>query len=316
MDRRVKLYYNPSSSASQKVLVALQEKEVKFEGVIIDIQKKVQQLEAWYMRINPAGAVPVLQDGEKIIRESEDIVDYIDREFPGESKLVPDMSTEMGKEVSRWRKVLNEEVQVFAITYGTMCFPELSASGLKLAKSVYRSKDDIIANMQIRAKRCEQLADEHPDLREAYTAKMSAVQKNVSTIADKDNVVKALDALESTLDKVQEKLKKVDADPSKELWFCGQQFTAADITLCILLGRLDLLGLGERYHSNEKRPKLHAYWQQAKKRPSIHRVSINVLREIMKMKLREGAKTVLPVLGGLVTVGLAAGLAFLFASKR
>nr|KAG5695542.1 hypothetical protein BaRGS_033964 [Batillaria attramentaria] len=284
-----------------RVLVALQEKEVKFEGVIIDIQKKVQQLEAWYMRINPAGAVPVLQDGEKIIRESEDIVDYIDREFPGESKLVPDMSTEMGKEVSRWRKVLNEEVQVFAITYGTMCFPELSASGLKLAKSVYRSKDDIIANMQIRAKRCEQLADEHPDLREAYTAKMSAIQKNVSTIADKDNVVKALDALESTLDKVEEKLKKVDA---------------ADITLCILLGRLDLLGLGERYHSNEKRPKLHAYWQQAKKRPSIHRVSINVLREIMKMKLREGAKTVLPVLGGLVTVGLAAGLAFLFASKR
>ena len=106
------------------------------------------------------------------------------------------------------------------------------------------------------------------------------------------------------------------SDPSKELWFCGQQFTAADINLCILLGRLDLLGLSERYHNAETRPRLHAYWAQAKKRPTVRRVTVNMGLEMAKMKLKKSVKTVLPVVGGLVTLGLAAGLAYAFAQKR
>ena len=41
-----------------------------------------EQIQAWYMRMTSTGVVPILQDGEKIIKESENIVDYIDREFP------------------------------------------------------------------------------------------------------------------------------------------------------------------------------------------------------------------------------------------
>lgn len=105
-------------------------------------------------------------------------------------------------------------------------------------------------------------------------------------------------------------------DPSKELWFCGQQFTAADITLCVLMGRLDLLGLSERYHSKNKRLRLHQYWLQAKKRPTINRVVVNVRKEMMKQRLKKNAMTALPLIGGLVALGLAAGLAFVFAQKR
>ena len=66
---------------SAQVLITLQEKEVEYEPVIVSIHTG-EQNEAWYMRITSAGVVPVLQDGEKIIKESENIVDYIDREFP------------------------------------------------------------------------------------------------------------------------------------------------------------------------------------------------------------------------------------------
>ena len=56
-----------------------------------------------------------------------------------DSKLVPDLSTEIGKEVSRWRKTL-DEVPVFLITYGVFSYPELSASGLKTPKRLQKSK--------------------------------------------------------------------------------------------------------------------------------------------------------------------------------
>ncbi|XP_025115658.1 ganglioside-induced differentiation-associated protein 1-like [Pomacea canaliculata] len=314
MDRRLKLYYHPTSYFSQKVLIALQEKNVKYDSHTIEVHKG-QQLEPWYMRINSAGQVPTLQDGEKIVKESEDIVDYIDREFPNDSKLIPDLSTEVGKEVVKWRKLLHA-VPVVMITYGLYCNPELSTSGLKIPKCLFRSKEDILVSFQLFEKKMEQLSDLHPDLREAYLAKICAIHDLKVRIDDKEGVVRVLMELESTLDQVEEQLNKVDADPSKELWFCGQQFTAADITLCVLMGRLDLLGLSERYHSKNKRLRLHQYWLQAKKRPTINRVVVNVRKEMMKQRLKKNAMTALPLIGGLVALGLAAGLAFVFAQKR
>jgi glutathione S-transferase len=64
-----------------KVLIALQEKKIKYESELIDIHAGDQDA-PWYMLLNPAGTVPVLQDGGTIITESEDIVQYVDKEFP------------------------------------------------------------------------------------------------------------------------------------------------------------------------------------------------------------------------------------------
>ena len=77
----VYMWMNRMSLLSVQVVIALQEKEVKYEPVIIDIHNG-EQNQAWFLRLNSSGVVPTLQDGEKIITESEDIVDYIDREFP------------------------------------------------------------------------------------------------------------------------------------------------------------------------------------------------------------------------------------------
>ena len=70
---------------------------------------------------------------------------------------------------------------------------------------------EILASFQIRGKKMEQLADEHPDLREAYMSKVANYQKYGSTLANKENVTKALDDLEGLMDKVEEQLKKVEA---------------------------------------------------------------------------------------------------------
>lgn len=62
-------------------------------------------------------------------------------EWPAtDSKLIPDLSTEVGKEVVKWRKLLHA-VPVVMITYGLYCNPELSTSGLKIPKCLFRSKE-------------------------------------------------------------------------------------------------------------------------------------------------------------------------------
>ena len=48
-----------------------------------------------------------------------------------DSKLVPDLSTEIGKEVSKWRKIL-DSVPVESVTFGILYYPDLTASGYKI----------------------------------------------------------------------------------------------------------------------------------------------------------------------------------------
>src|SRR3954453_20839183 len=59
----LKFYYHPLSSFCQKALIAFYEREVPFEGVIVDLSDPEQRaaLEALW----PIGKFPVLRDEEK-----------------------------------------------------------------------------------------------------------------------------------------------------------------------------------------------------------------------------------------------------------
>ena len=84
----LRLYYHPFSSFCQKVLVALYEREVPFERVIIDLGDAEQRatLEALW----PVTKFPVLRDEARgvTVPESSLIVAYLDREHPG-APLIP-----------------------------------------------------------------------------------------------------------------------------------------------------------------------------------------------------------------------------------
>ena len=64
------------------MLIALKEKKASYNKRLVNLFE-LEHTEAWFMRINPLGEVPVLQDGDKYIRDSEDIIDYIDQEVSG-----------------------------------------------------------------------------------------------------------------------------------------------------------------------------------------------------------------------------------------
>lgn len=60
--------------------MALHEKRLNFESNIVNIMKGAQY-EPWFLKINPKGEVPVLQDDAKIIPDSNRIIDYLEDNF-------------------------------------------------------------------------------------------------------------------------------------------------------------------------------------------------------------------------------------------
>jgi glutathione S-transferase len=93
----MKLYFNPVSSYSQKVLVALYELEIPFEPIVV--QLKNTQARENFLKVSPFGKVPVLvtNKGDTLL-ESSIIIDYLDehafrklgKQAPSGKRLIPD----------------------------------------------------------------------------------------------------------------------------------------------------------------------------------------------------------------------------------
>jgi glutathione S-transferase len=93
----MKLYYAPASSYSQRVLIALYEKNADFiplEVNLFDPKEREQ-----YMQINPFGKVPTLvTDKNQVLFEACIIIEYLDKNFANKPVLIPveaDLSLEV-----------------------------------------------------------------------------------------------------------------------------------------------------------------------------------------------------------------------------
>jgi glutathione S-transferase len=83
------LHYHPFSSFCQKVLVALYERDVPFEGVVVDPSDPGQK--AAFERLWPVGKFPVLRDEARGVTmpESSLIVEYLDLVHSGPPPMLP-----------------------------------------------------------------------------------------------------------------------------------------------------------------------------------------------------------------------------------
>lgn len=96
------------------------------------------------------------------------------------------------------------------------------------------------------------------------------------------------------------------SDISDELWLFGPMFTAADISLAILLRRLKLLGLDTNFFPAQTSPCIHQYYYQVQKRPAFQKID----KEISNLKLTlvwENLKTASPYIAGVVGLAAAVG---------
>jgi glutathione S-transferase len=84
------LYDYPDCLFAQKVRVALAEKELEYETVIVDL-KSGRQRTPEFLKLNPYGRVPVLIDDEVVVYDSTIINEYLEDEYPHE-RLMPEDS--------------------------------------------------------------------------------------------------------------------------------------------------------------------------------------------------------------------------------
>jgi glutathione S-transferase len=84
----MKLYYNPVSTFSQKVIMGFHEKGQTFDGQVVDLFSP--EGAAAYRKVYPLGKVPVLvlSDGW-MIPESAIILEYLDTHVEGGTRLLP-----------------------------------------------------------------------------------------------------------------------------------------------------------------------------------------------------------------------------------
>jgi len=84
------LYAHPLSSYCQKVLIALYEHGVPFEWKLLS--EETPENGAAFAKLWPLQLMPVLTDGDRVLRESSIIIEYLDLNYAGGPRLIPEDS--------------------------------------------------------------------------------------------------------------------------------------------------------------------------------------------------------------------------------
>ncbi|KAF7691757.1 ganglioside-induced differentiation-associated protein 1 isoform X2 [Silurus meridionalis] len=317
------LYHWTQSFSSQKVRLAIAEKGLRCKEFDVSLPLS-EHNEPWFMRLNPAGEVPVLVHDGHVVCDPAQIMDYLEETFDNENtpKLIPETGSTYYHRVQHYRELL-DSLPMDAYTHGCILHPELTVD----------SHIPAYANTRIRAQigntesELKKLAEENPELKDAYISK----QRRLKTkLFDHDNVKylkKILDELEKVMDQVETELQRraeeTPEEGTQQSWLCGEFFSIADVSLAVTLHRLKFLGLSRRYWGNGTRINLESYYERVLERPTFRRVLGNVnnilISAVLPAAFRVARKRVPSFIGTTMLIGLLGGatyFAFLYFKKR
>lgn len=103
----LQFYYHPLSPLARRVWIALLEKKLDFEAIMVNLDRG-EQLKSEFLQLNPFHHVPVLIDSDLRIIESLAILDYLEHKYPAIS-LLPSNSERLAK-VKMAQMVTNSEL--------------------------------------------------------------------------------------------------------------------------------------------------------------------------------------------------------------
>nr|AHA46523.1 phi class glutathione S-transferase [Larix kaempferi] len=76
----IKVHGHPFSTATALVLCCLEEKQLQYELVLVDLSSGAQK-KPQYLALNPFGVVPTIQDGDLTLFESRAIIKYLAKKY-------------------------------------------------------------------------------------------------------------------------------------------------------------------------------------------------------------------------------------------
>jgi glutathione S-transferase len=109
----MKLYLTDNSGNSYKVRILLSLLGVGYEKVMLDTRKQ-QHKEPAFLKLNPRGEVPVLEDDGIVLWDSAAILAYLARRYGGDTWL-PAAPAQMGQ-VMQWVALAGNEIP-FGLQY-------------------------------------------------------------------------------------------------------------------------------------------------------------------------------------------------------
>ena len=101
----MKLYTSPGACSLADHIV-LQWTGAPFEAQIVS---RADRKQPEFLRLNPAGAVPVLQVGDWVLTQNAAILNYLADKFPA-ARLAGDGTPEGRAEVNRWLSFVNADM--------------------------------------------------------------------------------------------------------------------------------------------------------------------------------------------------------------
>lgn len=241
----VTLYAFPASHCSQKVRLALAEKQVPYTNRFVDIEMRLQNFEPWYMKLNPKGVVPTLIHGERVVTDSAHIIRYIDEAFEG-PPLVPGDPAER-ESMQRWIDE-QDRLRIRELTFGTM----KGALGFALRK----------VSMPRRKAKLQRLGNANPDLAKLYEAKIEDLGQWRASITSEAEVAGIRRQLEDVLGHVDEQL-------GKTRYLACDSYSLADVAWTCIFARLTMLGLSASLWEKTRFPLVKAYYEDLRSRPSF-----------------------------------------------
>jgi glutathione S-transferase len=95
----MRLYYHPFSLNARRAVITALELAAPVELVLVDLVKREQRQPA-FLALNPAGRVPVLEDGDLLLPESHAIMVYLAERSPAQTLYPSDVRARAL--VNRW----------------------------------------------------------------------------------------------------------------------------------------------------------------------------------------------------------------------
>ncbi|XP_077982870.1 ganglioside-induced differentiation-associated protein 1-like [Glandiceps talaboti] len=293
----LRVYYSEKSFYCHRVRIGLREKRLQYKERVVDLAR-LENLEVWYLRVNPDGRVPALGHDDKIFNETEDILRYLDENFPENTKLFPDPSTEEGRMCKYFIAIANK-VDIDSLSLGIPENPDFEKCEQKYSypSSLYRNIVKVFHDEG--PKKCDLLAEENPELKDEYMTIKERLEK-VSLEVDERTFGVAVPLCNDVLmklevelkrkkeemekkekkDKKQEEMEQIVAATKKmseendektgpDFWLCGENYTAADVYWSTTLRALYDLGLEEMFWANGKLPLVAEYFERVRSRDSF-----------------------------------------------
>ena len=173
--------YEFAPTRSIRARWTLQELGVEFDAVTVNLIAG-EHRRPEFLKINPAGKLPVLVDGDTVLTESIAIVTYLAEKYP-EKKLIP---TELPEKAQAYRWLLfaatELEQPLWRITRHTNLYPETK----RLPADVVLAREDFLPMAAV--------LDEHIQGREFLVADNATVADFVTAYTlDWANMVQLLD---------------------------------------------------------------------------------------------------------------------------